>query len=121
MADTSDIIDDGSSIKYAIIDSTDVRNTKPLISDSIQVTYNVRLLGDTIALYSETRKKLALKNQITAWKITLPKIKQGYTFKMWVPSGYGYGNVITTLGGATVPANSNLQYEIILDSVYSAH
>ncbi|MBS1682681.1 MAG: FKBP-type peptidyl-prolyl cis-trans isomerase [Bacteroidetes bacterium] len=111
------VVNDGSDILYALVDSAATLGNKPTLDDSVQVTYNVRYLKADTIFYTAT-SKLLLKDQNTSWKITLPKIREGYQFTMYVPSGYAYGNLATSLGGVKIPANSNLQYQIILTKVY---
>ena len=103
-----------SGIRYTIeIDST--KTKKPALTDSILVTYSERILNaDTVVTSVNTPVKIPLKDQITAWRIMLPKyLSEGATITMYAPSGYVYGSSVK----GAIPANSNMVYIVTLIQV----
>ncbi|MCX8490279.1 MAG: FKBP-type peptidyl-prolyl cis-trans isomerase, partial [Cyclobacteriaceae bacterium] len=101
---------DTSGLRYSIIEKGS--NFRPLLIDSIQVVYSLRLLnGQTI--FSEGSNTLLLNKLIRAWRITLPLVGEGATVRLFVPSGLAYGNYRT----GPIPANSNLIFDIELKKV----
>ena len=91
---------DPTGIRYTI-DSLKIDSLAAAV-DSVEVTYTGVVLNGA-KFISET-KVFALKDQIAAWRIMLPKIAEGSMFMMYVPSGYGYGS-----NAGVVPPNSNAQ------------
>ena len=86
-------------------------------SSTIDVTYKAWILKadkpfDSVVV----AKSLKLETTITAWKIIIPYITVGTTVTMYVPSGYGYGSFSDST--ATIPANSNLVYQVKLINVH---
>jgi FKBP-type peptidyl-prolyl cis-trans isomerase len=108
---------DGSGIRYTINSKGQTSPpTKPVKDDSVIVSYTENLclltVPDSAKLIS--KKKIAWKDQVTAWRIMLPQyVTQGSTINMYVPSGYGYGSSVK----GNIPPNSNLVYMVTLDSV----
>jgi FKBP-type peptidyl-prolyl cis-trans isomerase FkpA len=101
-----------SGIRYTI-DSMASNASKPGANDFITVTGTERILSDTLVT-SLNAFPMALKDQVTAWRIMLPKyVAVGTKITMYVPSGYAYGSSST----ATIPANSNFVYVINLIKV----
>ena len=89
---------------------------KPIISDSIQVTYTGKILSADTAHFTSVTDPvdIALKDQIAGWKIMLPQyVSKGTKITMYIPSGFGYGSSATT----AIPANSNLIYQVKLINV----
>ena len=108
---------DDSGIRYTIdaIDSAATNPPKPGTEDFVTVTYTEGILGvDTVITSVSTPVKVALKEQIPAWRIMLPKyLSEGSTMTMYTPSGYAYGSS----GKENVPANSNMVYVVTLIKV----
>jgi len=101
--------DTTSGIRYTI-DSTTSNAAKPGANDFITVTGTERILNDTL-VRSLNSSPMALKDQVAAWRIMLPKyVTLGTKITMYAPSGYVYGSSST----ATIPANSNLVYVVTL-------
>ncbi|HCW07451.1 MAG TPA: hypothetical protein DGG95_08825 [Cytophagales bacterium] len=104
---------DRSGIRYTI--DTVGTGSIPSATDSIIATFKGNILkADSLFVKDTIATKLSLKNQIPAWRIILPKLKEGSYVKMYVPSGYGYGS---SSPSAKIPANSNLEYRIKLIKV----
>jgi len=106
-----------SGIRYSLaIDSTVTNPPKPsLPNDFITVTYTERILNaDTLITSVSTPVKIALKDQIAAWRIMLPKyLSEGSTMTIYTPSGYAYGSSVK----GSLPANSNMVYVVNLIKV----
>jgi len=109
---------DESGIRYTIDSSAQLSPPrKPNPADSIMVTYTEGIVNaDTLVASVNSPVTIALNNQVTGWRIMLPKyLTEGSKIVMYTPSGYGYGSSIKTLPtGWTIPANSNLVYEVNL-------
>jgi FKBP-type peptidyl-prolyl cis-trans isomerase len=106
------VIDDASGIRYSV--NTPGTGASPTLQDFVTVTYTGNLLGrDSLFANVATPTKLALKDQIAAWKIILPKLSEGAVITLYVPSGYGFGSASTT----QIPAYSNLVYQLKLIKV----
>ncbi len=101
-----------SGLRYAY-DSSKTSTTYAALKDSVYVTYSYKILNTTAFITSDTTVRVALKNQITGWKILIPKIPEGATATLYVPSGYGYGSTTSS----RIPANSNLVYQLTLTKV----
>ncbi len=104
---------DPSGIQYTV-DTTGVTGQMPILADSILVTYTEKILNADTVTNVNTPLKIALKDQVTGWRIMLPKyLAEGAKMVMYTPSGYAYGSSVI----AGIPANSNLVYEINLIKV----
>jgi FKBP-type peptidyl-prolyl cis-trans isomerase FkpA len=88
----------------------------PSLSDSIDVNYKGNILNSKSFFVNASNTTLVLKNQITAFKLVLPKISVGATATIYVPSGYGYGSVLNP-PDTTIAPNSNLIYQVKLIKV----
>ncbi len=107
-------LNDDSGIRYTIDYTAQTTPTKPESGDSIVVTYKEKILTDTVFTSVDTPTKMALKDQVTAWRIMLPKYStEGSTITMYTPSGYAYGSSVQD----TIPANSNFTYVVTLIKV----
>lgn len=88
----------------------------PTIDDSVKVNYTLRLLPSETQVEKSTKPyETVLANTIPGWQIGLPLIKEGSVAKLYIPSGLAYGAYPT----ASIPANSNLIFEIELLKVIS--
>ncbi|MCU0369158.1 MAG: FKBP-type peptidyl-prolyl cis-trans isomerase [Cyclobacteriaceae bacterium] len=58
-------------------------------------------------------------NYLYAFQVGLPKLPEGSKATLYIPSGLGFGTDALTSGGITVPANSNLIYEVELVKVFN--
>ena len=111
-----DVIKDTTGLRYV---ATNVGSIfKPVLADSIQVNYSLRFLtGQPIQVNS--KRTFLLSKLIKAWRIALPLFGEGARITLYVPSGLAYG----IYPSGTIPANSNLIFEIELVKVireYSA-
>jgi FKBP-type peptidyl-prolyl cis-trans isomerase FkpA len=81
-----------------------------------QVTANYvgRLLSGNVFDQTTTQPlTFRLGNVIVGWQIGVPLIQKGGKIRMFIPSGYAYGNQ----GAGTIPANSVLDFEVELVDV----
>jgi FKBP-type peptidyl-prolyl cis-trans isomerase len=90
---------------------------------TIELTYKAKVFNAVNYFQDYGRFPFRLDTAVAAWKIILPKISKGSKVQIFVPSGYGFGSNITKPPiprdvSISIPANSNLVYEIELDSVY---
>lgn len=103
-----------SGIRYSY-DTIVASNSAPRLNDSVNISYTGTILNASTPFVTSADTTLALKDQITAFKIIFPNIKVGTKFAIYVPSGYAYGSDSPS---KAVPANSNLVYQITLKGVH---
>ncbi len=111
-----DVIKDSTGLRYL---ATHVGSIfKPVLADSIQVNYSLKLLtGQSIQVNS--KRTFLLSKLIKAWRTAMPLFGEGARITLYVPSGLAYG----IYPSGTIPANANLIFEIELVKVireYSA-
>lgn len=87
--------------------------TKPTLYDLISFNYKGSLLSTGSVFQEGEISKQIMFDLIDGLKIGLPLIKNGTTATFYIPSGLGYG----TNASSTIPANSNLIFEIKLSGV----
>jgi FKBP-type peptidyl-prolyl cis-trans isomerase FkpA len=108
------VIKDPSGLFYQVIEPgagsiTYTANTQ------ITADYEGRLLNGTVFDGSRgTPISFSLGRVITGWQIGIQKIQKRGKIRLIIPSLYGYGNVAQ---GATIPANSILDFTITLTEV----
>jgi FKBP-type peptidyl-prolyl cis-trans isomerase len=101
---------DTSGFRYVI--SAKGNDFKPVLVDSIKVTYSLSLLEGRIIL-DKAFNTLLLNKLIKPWRYILPSIGEGGKLTLYIPSGLAYG----TYPAGAVPLNSNLIFEIELVKV----
>jgi FKBP-type peptidyl-prolyl cis-trans isomerase len=109
------VIKDPSGIRYSYDSSGITSNVKADLSKSIEVSVTGNVLNSKSFFINASDTMMTLNKQITAWKIILPKIKEGGRVTIYVASGYGYGSVTPPF---LIPTNSNLVYQIVLKRVF---
>ncbi len=88
----------------------------PIVDDSVKVSYTLKLLPSEAQIEKTTAPVTFLLGRlIPGWQIGLPLIKEGSKANLYIPSGWGYGG----FQNGTIPANSNLIFEIELLKVIS--
>lgn len=105
---------DDYGLRYIVnVDGTGI---KPIgASDSVTVNYTLRLLpSETEVEKSSAPVRFLLGDLIAGWQIGLPLIKEGSKANFYVPSGWAYGSTQKN----SIPANSNLIFEIELLKVF---
>lgn len=101
---------DSAGLRYVIIEMGDT--LPPTSSDSVRVNYEGRLLSNESVFDQGSNVTFPLNRLIVGWQIGLPKIKQGGSITLYVPSVYGYGPA--GAGGGAIPPNANLIFEVDL-------
>lgn len=88
----------------------------PTYSDTITVNYVGKILSTGTVFDDKSTTAFtvnSLSTLIAGWQVGLPKLREGATGRLYIPSGLAYGT-----GGANgVPANSNLQFDIVVKKV----
>lgn len=112
-----DAIRDKSGLRYVITQLG--TGPKPDIYSKVKINYTGKLLSSGTAFYSGTGEPSAafdsrVINYLYAFQVGLPKLPVGSKATLFIPSGLGFGTQIISNGGVTVPANSNLIYEVEL-------
>ncbi|HPH46344.1 MAG TPA: FKBP-type peptidyl-prolyl cis-trans isomerase, partial [Chryseolinea sp.] len=109
-----DAVKDSTGLRYIITQSG--TGDSPSLYDKVKIKYTLRLLtDDTNTLGTGTIEPDAnfysrVVDYIDGLKIGLQKINKGTKATFYIPSGYAYGTVTS----GTIPANSNLIFEIEL-------
>lgn len=114
---TMDIQTDPSGIRYKYtIKGT---GTQPISTSLVNVTYSGRLLTPPQSVFDSQKSSIgfALSDVIPGWRIALVKVPAGSQITLYVPSGLAYGPAAKTTSTLTIPANSNLIFDINLISV----
>lgn len=108
-----------SGIRYVI--KRNGEGDRPKICDNVTVTYEGKLISNEFSFDGSTSlTSLDLSNTITGWQIGLPLIKDGNggntgRITLYIPSVYAYGTLGQSAAG--IPANANLEFEVILFQV----
>lgn len=102
-----------SGIRYSINNPGNGR--RPDGCTAVKVSYTGFLLDGTV--FDETSPgssiNFPLVGLIPGWQIGLPLIESGGNIRLYIPSGYGYGQT----GVGNIPGNSTLIFDIELKQV----
>jgi FKBP-type peptidyl-prolyl cis-trans isomerase len=101
-----------SGVQYEVLSAGDKRGASPGANDSITVNYTGKLLDGTEFDHGEGTK-LSLATLIKGWQETLPLMKPGSKWRLYVPPELAYGDK----SKPRIPAGSLLVFEIELVSV----
>jgi len=105
---------DGYGVRYSF--TSIGTGIAPTPDDSIKVNYTLKLLpSETQIEKTTTPYQSLLAKTIAGWQIGLPLIKEGSKANLYIPSGWAYGPAAY----GSIPANSNLIFEIELIKVIS--
>lgn len=87
------------------------------LENQITVNYVGRLLVKPDGEFDSSPSPVSFKlsNLILGWQLVLPLIPAGSKVNLYIPSGYGYGELGG--GGGKIPSNANLIFEIELIAV----
>lgn len=89
----------------------------PTSAGSVTVTYTGKLLKSNQVFDNQASALMfALADVIQGWQIGLKLVHAGSHIILYIPSGLGYGPGTKTKGPVTIPSNSNLIFDIHLNS-----
>lgn len=101
-----------SGVQYEVLQAGTGRS--PRLQDVVLVNYEGKRVDDVVFDSSYQRGKpseFPLKSVIRGWKETLPKMKEGAVWNVYVPADLAYG---ATSPNEIIPANSALVFKIEL-------
>jgi FKBP-type peptidyl-prolyl cis-trans isomerase FkpA len=102
-----------SGVYYKII-TAGSGTTAYTLNTSVSALYTGRLLNGTIFDAATTNPiSFKLGGVIQGWQIGIPLIQKGGKIRLFIPSGYGYGD----LDAGKIPANSVLDFDVELVDV----
>lgn len=113
-------IKDPSGIRYHI---TEVGTGPiPTLYNKVRIKYTGKILSSEIVFFSGTNGPTELFdsrviNYIYGFQAGLTKLPVGSKAIFYVPSGLGFGSQAVQGSGVTVPANSNLMFEMELQEI----
>lgn len=112
-----DAIKDKSGLRYVITQLG--TGAQPDIYSKVKIKYTGKLLSDGTEFFTGTYEPSVdfdsrVINFIFGLQVALPKLPVGSKATLYIPSGLGFGDQTINTGTATVPANSNIIYEIEL-------
>jgi FKBP-type peptidyl-prolyl cis-trans isomerase FklB len=84
-----------SGLQYKVVTAGPASGPSPKVGDIIKVNYEGKLLDGTVFDSSFQRGKAAimpLDGLVQAWMETVPKMKVGDEWTLWVPAELGYGD-----------------------------
>lgn len=110
LADSSIVaVEDPTGLRYVI--NRTGNGVSPTLCNIITVDYKAILLDNGEIIDQSTNPvSFSLAGLITGWEIGLPKVTNGGSITLYVPSVYAYGSE----GRQNIPPNSNLIFEIDL-------
>eukprot|EP01012_Entosiphon_sulcatum_P032245 TRINITY_DN41026_c0_g1_i1.p1 TRINITY_DN41026_c0_g1~~TRINITY_DN41026_c0_g1_i1.p1 ORF type:complete len:306 (-),score=8.65 TRINITY_DN41026_c0_g1_i1:25-942(-) len=99
---------------YYIVNTVGTGDAVNDIESTVVIKYTGRLLdGTSFDSSTDGTFSSTLKGLIQGWQIMIPKFKVGTKFRMFIPSGLGYGNG----GNGAIPSNAVLDFDIEIVSV----
>jgi FKBP-type peptidyl-prolyl cis-trans isomerase len=112
-----DAVRDKSGLRYVITQLG--TGPKPSLYSKVKINYTGKVLSSGTTFFSGTSEPTEtfdsrVINYLYAFQVAFPKLPVGTKATLYIPSGLGYGTQAITSGGVTVPANSNLVYDIEL-------
>lgn len=81
----------------------------------VNVTFDGGVLGASSKFIREDSVYYPLYSLLEGWRVLLPKIGEGGSMTMYIPSVYGFGREPTSDG--QIPGNSTLVFDVQLDRV----
>lgn len=112
-----DAIKDKSGLRYVITQLG--TGAQPDIYSKVKIKYTGKLLSDGSEFFTGTNEPSndfdsRVINYIFGLQVALPKLPVGSKATLYIPSGLGFGDQAINTGTASVPANSNIIYEVEL-------
>lgn len=113
-------IKDKSGLRYTI--NQVGTGSIPTLYSKIKITYTGKLLSNGTVFFTGSNGPTSIFdsrviNYIYAFQVGLQKMPVGSKATFYVPSGLGFGNQITQGTNGSVPANSNLIFEMELTEI----
>jgi len=110
-------IRDKSGLRYVITQLG--TGPQPDLYSRVKINYTGKLLSTGTAFYSGTGEPSVsfdsrVINYLYGFQVAFPKLPVGSKATLYIPSGLGFGTQILTSGSITIPANSNLMYDVEL-------
>jgi len=110
-------IRDKSGLRYVI--TREGSGPKPDLYTKVKIDYSGKLLSDGTQFFTGSgfpsgEFDSRVINYFYAFQAGLPNLKVGTKATLYIPSGLGFGPQSITSGLITVPANSNLIYDVEL-------
>lgn len=112
------VVNDTTGLRYVITEEGE--GPAATLYNKVKLNYTGKVLTTGATFFSGTNGPSAIFdsrviNYIYGFQAGLTKMKAGTKATFYVPSVLGFGNQsVTGAGGVTIPANSNLLYEIEL-------
>ncbi|TCC99272.1 FKBP-type peptidyl-prolyl cis-trans isomerase [Pedobacter hiemivivus] len=101
---------DKSGVFYQVV--TQGSGEVVTVNKTVTVDYSGKVLGSSTNFDSGQEKTFPLSNLIQGWQIGIPYIQKGGQIRLFIPSGYAYGNNAQP----SIPANSVLDFTIKLSN-----
>jgi FKBP-type peptidyl-prolyl cis-trans isomerase len=113
-------VQDTTGIRYVIHELG--TGVTPTLSTCIQISYTGRLMSDETVFNASESLKGPLVGFVSGWQVAFRHFPAGTKATIYIPSGYGYGSTDQyhpVTREITIPANSNLIFDIELFNVYA--
>lgn len=106
-----------SGVCYKIIYPGYSYERRPDANSVIVVSYKGSLIDGSVfdKTGNDSVVSMYLSNTIAGWKEILPKIHNGGSLRLYIPSASGYG---TSTSNTAIPPNSVLIFDIVLKDSY---
>jgi FKBP-type peptidyl-prolyl cis-trans isomerase len=109
-------IRDKSGLRYVITQMG--TGVKPALYTKVKINYTGKLLDGTVFFNGSGEPSSEFDSRVInyfyAFQAGLPKLPVGSKATFYIPSGLGFGTQTLTSGSITIPANSNIAYDIEL-------
>jgi FKBP-type peptidyl-prolyl cis-trans isomerase len=115
-----DAVRDKSGLRYVITQPG--TGPKPGLYSKVKINYTGKVLSTGTTFFTGSSEPTDIFdsrviNYLYGFQVAFPKLQVGSKATLYIPSGLGFGTQVLTSGGVTVPANSNLIYDVELVSI----
>ena len=112
-----DAVRDKTGLRYVITQLG--TGLQPSLYSKVKINYTGKILSSGTTFFSGSSEPSdtfdsRVINYLYAFQVAFPKLPVGSKATLYIPSGLGFGTQQLTSGGVTVPANSNLIYDVEL-------